>query len=380
MRAKRQALKRSTILLVVICIISFNSVSVVATDSYEEYADQLNKLGIFKGTDNGYELDRMPTRVEAAVMFIRLCGAEELALEEKYMHPFKDVPTWADDYIGLLYHAKLTSGTSETTYGSNDTISAAMYMTFVLRALSYSDKDGDFIWDKSLEYANDLELIDDAIYSSLKEQDFLRAQLAQLSYLALKMPDKRLNITIAEKLILLDKIDVDLVVELGIVTPANAMAMIRSRQLTELSNEEREYIVPMSEEIIRCLTESDIEAFENLFSIELKNDIDFNKMIDKAFNLFECDTFVNADINDTASGGESWSYGKRVKWDVRPEIENIEVLVNRDGSNSTKRYYSIYYIWQITDEENKSSEGIQYMRISSLDSELEEIDYIEIGY
>ena len=39
-------------------------------------ADALNQMGLFKGTTSGYELDRAPTRGEAAAMLVRLLGKE----------------------------------------------------------------------------------------------------------------------------------------------------------------------------------------------------------------------------------------------------------------------------------------------------------------
>ena len=45
-------------------------------------ADDLKEIGMFKGTNEGYELDRAPTRVEAAVMLVRMLGKEEAAEDQ----------------------------------------------------------------------------------------------------------------------------------------------------------------------------------------------------------------------------------------------------------------------------------------------------------
>lgn len=42
--------------------------------SYDNCADRLSDLGLFQGTGNGYQLDRAPTRAEAATMLVRLLG------------------------------------------------------------------------------------------------------------------------------------------------------------------------------------------------------------------------------------------------------------------------------------------------------------------
>ena len=43
-------------------------------------AEMLNKLGLFLGTDKGFELDRSMTRAEAAAMLCRFLGGEAEAI------------------------------------------------------------------------------------------------------------------------------------------------------------------------------------------------------------------------------------------------------------------------------------------------------------
>ena len=44
--------------------------------NYTELQIHCTKWGLFQGTQNGYDLDRTPTRAEAAVMLVRLLGKE----------------------------------------------------------------------------------------------------------------------------------------------------------------------------------------------------------------------------------------------------------------------------------------------------------------
>ena len=53
-----------------------------------DHADNLSELGLFKGTNNGYELDKPATRVEILVMLIHLLGKEDVVLETTISHPF----------------------------------------------------------------------------------------------------------------------------------------------------------------------------------------------------------------------------------------------------------------------------------------------------
>lgn len=98
-------------------------------------AQMLQELGLFQGTDKGFELDKIMTRAEAAVMLIRLLGADKEAAEKNYKSPFKDVPDWCAPYVGWLYENKMTVGTSETTYTPQDAITCKQYSMFLRRAL-----------------------------------------------------------------------------------------------------------------------------------------------------------------------------------------------------------------------------------------------------
>jgi len=100
----------------------------------EAQAQMLHDLGLFQGTDEGFQLDKPMTRAQAAVMLVRLLGEEQTALSAKNTHPFTDVPPWADAYIGWLYQNGLTKGTSATTYGSSRRITCHQYSTFLTRA------------------------------------------------------------------------------------------------------------------------------------------------------------------------------------------------------------------------------------------------------
>ena len=112
----------------------------------EAQAQMLYDLGLFKGTDKGFALEKSMTRAEASVMLTRLLGAEKTALAGNWKHPFTDVPQWADKYVGWLYQNGLTKGVSATKFGADSPVTTAMYLTFMLRALGYQDGT-DFFWN-----------------------------------------------------------------------------------------------------------------------------------------------------------------------------------------------------------------------------------------
>ncbi|MFP4697427.1 MAG: transglutaminase domain-containing protein [Eubacteriales bacterium] len=193
-----------SIILLIFCNIIYVPKLQGATTYWEEeeMAEKLAVLGLFSGTGNGFELDRVPTRAEAAVMFVRLLGKEKEAIENKYNHNFTDVPDWANNYVGFMSEYKLTSGVGNNEFGSSLPANANMYMTFILRALDYDEQQGDFQWDKAVNKAVDLEIISNFQKNYLKE--FTRGDLAALSYKALEA-----NIKDTEKPLLIDLIETD---------------------------------------------------------------------------------------------------------------------------------------------------------------------------
>ncbi|GKX27725.1 hypothetical protein SH1V18_02050 [Vallitalea longa] len=114
-------------------------------DDGEKQAEMLKTLGLFKGTSNGFELDRGLKRVEAAVMLVRLLSEEEQALAGEWSHPFDDVPEWADPYVGWLYESGLTKGISGTKYGSSMDITFEQYALFLRRVQADDDQ-----WTESI--------------------------------------------------------------------------------------------------------------------------------------------------------------------------------------------------------------------------------------
>ena len=111
-------------LAIVLAVAAILAVSAFAAD-FTHCADALHDLGLFQGTDSGYDLDRAPTRAEAAAMLVRLLGAEEEAQAmESYTAPFTDVRDWAKPYVQYLYD----NGLTEKTELAIETLSGIKYL------------------------------------------------------------------------------------------------------------------------------------------------------------------------------------------------------------------------------------------------------------
>lgn len=160
-------------------------------------AADLKALGLFSGvSDTNFDLERAPSRTEVLVMLIRVLGEEKAVKEGTWEHPFTDVAEWANPYVGYAYEKGLTKGVSATKFGT-DNASAATYLTFVLRALGYSDADGDFAWDNPYPLAKGLGLLP----SFVDTENFWRADIVSVSYAALAVDLKGTATMLAEKLI-----------------------------------------------------------------------------------------------------------------------------------------------------------------------------------
>lgn len=173
-----------------------------ASDEAVQAANTLHALGLFNGTGtdaNGnlvYDLDRAPTREEAITMLVRLLGREEEAKSDDWRMPFTDVSNWAKPYVGYAYTYNLTSGTSETTFGGKQKVSAMQYLTFVLRALDYEDGT-DFQWDKAWKLSDEIGLTSGQ-YTS--DRSMTRGDVAIISLKALSISNKY-NWTLLEQLL-----------------------------------------------------------------------------------------------------------------------------------------------------------------------------------
>lgn len=172
-------------------------ISAAAAD-YTTCADSLEALGLFRGTEQGYDLDRAPTRAEAAVMLVRLLGEEADALTMEYTAPFTDLESWQQPYIQYLYENGLTTGVSDTAYAPEQRCSAQMYAAFMLRALDYSEEGEDFVYSDAVAFAEQIGLFDPAVVDAA---DFLRDDVVAASYTALSLQPKVAEDTLLDQLV-----------------------------------------------------------------------------------------------------------------------------------------------------------------------------------
>ena len=165
--------------------------------NYTNCADSLHEMGLFQGTQNGYDLDRTPTRAEAAVMLVRLLGKEDEAKALTYTAPFTDLKGWEKPYVQYLYSNGLANGTNRTTFNPTGKCTAQMYAVFLLRALGYSDT-ADFSYANAIETAREQGIYDTGI---INVQNFLRDDAAAASYTVLSVSPKNSEGTLLNQLV-----------------------------------------------------------------------------------------------------------------------------------------------------------------------------------
>lgn len=165
--------------------------------NYTNCADSLHEMGLFQGTQNGYDLDRTPTRAEASVMLVRLLGKEAETKTLTYTAPFTDLKGWEKPYVQYLYSNGLANGTNRTTFNPTGKCTAQMYAVFLLRALGYSDT-ADFSYANAIETAREQGIYDTGI---INVQNFLRDDAAAASYTVLSVSPKNSEGTLLDQLV-----------------------------------------------------------------------------------------------------------------------------------------------------------------------------------
>ena len=191
--------KRFLILLVVIALLT--SSAFAATVAQNNTADAMNELGLFMGTNKGYELDNGLTRAQGTTLLVRMIGKEKEANANAntYVTPFADVDAWAAGYVGYAYRNGITNGVSATAFGSNQSMTDYMFLTLTLRALGYSDNGPDalFTWNNPYALAYDLGLISTAAADAV----FTRADAVTVFWNALDVKLNGTEDTLADRLV-----------------------------------------------------------------------------------------------------------------------------------------------------------------------------------
>lgn len=172
-------------------------------------AQTLSALNVVRGA---YNVDDPATRAQAAVILVRLAGAEEAAAADKTPIPFKDVPSYAVQAVRYAYGQGWLRGVTGDTFGASEAITSTAYCAALGRLLGYTGE--DFSYETALTFARHMaitsrdygetltrgdlfELTAGALYASYKDGGTILAHLTAVSPSAAAAADK-LNLTSPE--------------------------------------------------------------------------------------------------------------------------------------------------------------------------------------
>lgn len=116
----------------------------MSSEDNVEAVDVLQAVGVMVGDEDGnFNPDEYVTRNEMAVVMSNLLALNVSNFTSSSI-PFTDVPDWAAPYVAACYADGITSGTSDTTYGGDDTVTAAQAGLMMLKALGHFQYSSDF--------------------------------------------------------------------------------------------------------------------------------------------------------------------------------------------------------------------------------------------
>ena len=135
----------------------------VSSKNNLEAIEVLKLVGVMTGDDKGnFNPDAKVTRVEMAVVMSNLLNLKVNDFKAAKTE-FTDVPAWAAPYVAACKADGIIAGYSATTFGANDTVTAAQAGLMILKALGYFQYANDFGDDwklSSVKQASKISLYD----------------------------------------------------------------------------------------------------------------------------------------------------------------------------------------------------------------------------
>ena len=144
--------------------------------------DALATLSLVKGTGDDYALEMPVTRAQAAVLLVRLAGAETAAAKNTWSSGFVDVPAWARREISHAARLGWVRGVSEGRFQPHSPVTANAWCTMLLRMLGYSDAEGDFSISGAAAFAHRIGLVSRSYTGTMTRGDVFETMYDALTF------------------------------------------------------------------------------------------------------------------------------------------------------------------------------------------------------
>ncbi len=238
-------MKKNLALLLALVLV-FSTITVAfAAEEINESAKVCELLGMLKGDGNGVTAEYLatqPTRLQAAVMFLRLKGLEEDALAWDGTENFADADQVAWEggkkIMAYLYaHKELGWVGDAGKFNPTGLMTAQAYYKVMLETLGYkqntTDVIGDFTWAGVLKFAAEVGLKEVANVTTFTVND-----LAVATVEALVTPVKGSEATLAEVLVEMGVIEEEVAIAAGVMLdPVEAAILAAEEAIAALPEE-----------------------------------------------------------------------------------------------------------------------------------------------
>ena len=106
--------------------------------TYETEAENLQADGLLKGNENGLDLLKPRTRIEATAILVRAMGYEDA--QTSGTSYFADIQSdnWGAKYANIAKDKGIATGVGDDKFAPNDAITASQFATLILRNMGES--------------------------------------------------------------------------------------------------------------------------------------------------------------------------------------------------------------------------------------------------
>ncbi|MGO4106356.1 S-layer homology domain-containing protein [Paenibacillus sp. YAF4_2] len=165
-----------------------------------QQADTLNQLGLFMGTNYGYQLGDPITRAQGTVMLLRLSGEADDAARAQMKSSFTDVKSshWAVQSIAYAASKGYVKGIGNGSFAPDRLMTGKEFLTLINRLLGYPNA----TTSNAVELShNNGMLTADPASRLANAKPFLRGDMVEVVYAALQTKQAGMTSTLLQSLV-----------------------------------------------------------------------------------------------------------------------------------------------------------------------------------